>query len=256
MDSVQLQRQFAAYIRDPDRAPAPAGVEPRRLQIYRDLFFNNIEGFVSSAFPVLRSITDDCRWQALVRAFLQQHRCHTPYFLEISQEFLSFLQQGNALTAGDPAFTLELAHYEWVELALDVADDDLDALAVDPAGDLLAARPLLSPLAWSLSYRFPVHRIGPAYVPAQAPAEPTYLVVYRDLHDKVGFMEINAVTARLLDLLREPAAASGLQVLEQLAAELQRPGDAALIAHGHALLQQLRERDIVLGTIMPGTGDS
>ncbi|HKX55116.1 MAG TPA: putative DNA-binding domain-containing protein, partial [Xanthomonadales bacterium] len=33
---------FAAHIRNPAVAPAPADVEDRRMQIYRDLFFNNI----------------------------------------------------------------------------------------------------------------------------------------------------------------------------------------------------------------------
>jgi hypothetical protein len=41
---------------------------------------------------------------------------------------------------------LQLAHYEWVELALDVST--LDFPEVRQEGDLLESRPVISPLAW------------------------------------------------------------------------------------------------------------
>ena len=87
------QMLMARYLRDPQGQPAPEGVEERRLKIYRDLVYNNVEGFISGGFPVLRSLYQDEDWHQLVREFIDQHRCHTPYFLEISQEFLKFLMQ-------------------------------------------------------------------------------------------------------------------------------------------------------------------
>ena len=39
----ETQYQFAAYIRDPEHQPIPDQLESRRMAIYRDLFFNNIE---------------------------------------------------------------------------------------------------------------------------------------------------------------------------------------------------------------------
>ncbi len=57
MDPFQQQQQaLTAYLRDPESCPAPQGVEPRRLAVYRDLFYKNIEGFISGGFPVCRSI--------------------------------------------------------------------------------------------------------------------------------------------------------------------------------------------------------
>lgn len=90
MSFVETQQAFMAYIRDPDNQPAPSGIESRRLKIYQELFFNNIEGFVSSAFPVLKSLYPATQWLALVRQFFVKHHCKSPYFLEISQEFLLF----------------------------------------------------------------------------------------------------------------------------------------------------------------------
>lgn len=236
------QLTMARYLRNPELHPPPPGIEQRRLKIYQDLVRNNIEGFISGGFPVLRSLYEDSDWHALVGAFIDQHRCHTPYFLEIGQEFLQFVLQDYRPRDSDPPFLAELAHYEWVELALDVAEDVLPpAVAVD---DILQAVVRLSPLAWSLSYCFPVHRIGRSFRPLEA-GEPTYLVVYRDRADKVGFIEQSAVTARLLELVRDNIADTGRTLLLALAAELQLR-DENILALGSEQLRQLVEASVVL----------
>ena len=76
---------------------------------------------------------------------------------------------------------LELAHYEWVELALSIDEREPDPASVDPRGDLLDGRPEISPLVWSVQYRFPVHRISPENQPSEPPQSPTHLVIYRNL---------------------------------------------------------------------------
>ncbi len=219
------QMRMARYLRDPAGEEPPAGVEARRLKVYEGLVYNNIEGFISNGFPVLHSLYSARDWEQLVRAFMQRHRCHSPYFLEISQEFLHYLMHVHAMRPVDPPFMTELAHYEWVELALDVAEDELP----EPAEgvDVGAAVPRLSPLAWSLAYQFPVHRIGRDYQPQQQPEAPTYLVVYRDRGDAVRFMEINAPTARLLELVAaNDAGNSADEILAQLATEMGVAADA------------------------------
>ena len=235
------QLTMARYLRDPQHQPAPAGVEPRRLQIYRDLVYNNIEGFISGGFPVLRSLYEDADWHRLVRTFIHQHRCHTPYFLEISQEFLQFLMEDYSHRDCDPPFMAELAHYEWVEIALDVSQEVLpEAVTVD---DMLAAVPRLSPLAWLLSDQCPVHRIGPGFRPAVA-EQPTYLMVYRDREDKVRFMELNAATARLVELIRDNSTATAGELLADLAVELGM-AEESMLAFGGEQLEQLFEQSVV-----------
>jgi len=91
---------------------------------------------------------------------------------------------------------------------------------VDTA-NLLQAVPRLSPLAWSLAYQFPVHRIGRGYRPQRAAEEPTYLVVYRDPGDRVRFMEVSAASARLRELIRDNADNATLAaLLARLAREM------------------------------------
>lgn len=243
-----VERQLAAHIRNPDAQDGPADIEPRRLKIYRELFYKNIETFISNGFPILHSLIPEPGWHAMVRDFMANHQCRTPYFLEISQEFLLYLQHTRKPQADDPAFMNELAHYEWLELALDVADENLDDITVELQGDLLAQLPVVSPLAWSMAYHYPVHKIGRDFQPDQPEPSPVYLVVYRDRKDRVGFMEANSVTARLLELLQRDDINTGQQALAIIAEELQHPDLAQVIAGGLAIMEQLRELDIILGT--------
>lgn len=243
-----LQKKFAAHIRSPGKAPAPTDVEDRRMEIYRKLFFNNVRSLLSWNFPVLRKLHSDGAWAQLIRDFYIEHRARTPLFPELPREFLRYLQDQRQDRDGDLPFMLELAHYEWVELALSLDERELDEVPADPDGDLLAGVPVLSPLAWPLSYQFPVHRIGPEFQPTEAPPEATHLLVYRRHDDQVKFMQLNPVSALLLQLLQEDSERTGLDVLNEIARQLAHPKPQVVIDGGKALLADLVERDVVLGT--------
>lgn len=248
MNFQRAQRELTDHLRQPSRRNPPAGIETRRLAIYRDLIFNNIEGFIAGGFPVLRAIYSDEAWLALVRDFIASHLCQSPYFLEISEEFLAYLQVERGERPDDPPFLRELAHYEWVELALDVAPDEAGDYGVDPEGDLLNGKPILSPLAWPLAYRFPVHHIGPAFQPDEPAEEGCFLVVYRNPEDQVGFIEINAVTFALLELVQAPEFGSGADVLAKLAEQLEYSQPQQLQTFGLEILSQLRDASVIAGT--------
>lgn len=197
-----VQSQFMAHIKDPAHIAPPSDIEPRRMAIYSELFFNNIEGFVASAFPVLKSLYDEDDWLALVRQFFIEHDCKTPYFLEISQEFIEYLSEQYQMTEKDPEFMLELAHYEWVELDISIRNEDEAYISFSP-NDLNLTPLYLSSLAWSLSYQFPVHTISPENQPQTVPDEPSYIIVFRDFEDEVGFIEINGMSALMLQVINE-----------------------------------------------------
>ncbi len=250
VDFIRQQYAFAAHIRDPRHQPPPEGIEDRRLGIYRELFFNNIENFLSNSFPVLKRILAPSAWLALARDFFAHHRCHSPLFLEIPREFLNYLEIERGERAGDPPFLRELAHYEWVELALSVAEEPPPP-SVEAQGDLLAAAPVLSALAWPLAYHYPVHRIGPEFQPQAPLAQPVYLLVYRDPADEVGFLELNAVSARLFALLQQEPRRDGRSLLRQIAQELAHPQPPQVVQGGAEILEQWRQLGIVLGTARP-----
>ncbi|UCC57375.1 MAG: putative DNA-binding domain-containing protein [Gammaproteobacteria bacterium] len=250
-DFIRRQYEFAAHIRDPDNQPAPEDIEDRRMGIYRELFFNNVESFIAGTFPVLRKILDDKTWHALIRDYFSRHKSRTPLFLEMPREFLTWLESERDKQDGDLPFLRELAHYEWVELALSIAEESLDGPAIDGNGDLMKGIPVLSPLAWHLAYNYPVHRIGPDFLPDSPGDSPTFLVVYRDRDNEVGFLEINPVTKRLLELVDEDSGETGEALLSRIARELNHPDPGVVIKGGEEILRNMKQKDIILGTRQP-----
>jgi len=247
-DFKKHQYEFTAHIRNPKKNPRPDGIEDRRMGIYRELLYNNIEGFIASGFPVIRTIYSDKNWQDMIRDFFARHKSHSPYFLEISQEFIDYLQNERQPHAEDPAGLVELAHYEWVELALHVSDETISMDNIDANGDLLLHHPVFSPIAWPLVYQFPVHTMGPDNLPEEAPAQATYLVVYRNRNDDVRFLEINPVTARLIGLLQENESFTGLDAIEHINKEMKHPNPDVVKQGGLNALQELQQFGIILGT--------
>ncbi len=244
----QHQYEFTAHIRDPNNKAMPDGIEDRRMNIYRELLYNNIEGFIAGGFPILRDIYSDENWHKMVRDFFANHQSQSPYFLEISQEFIAYLQNERQADENDPAGLIELAHYEWVELALHVSDESINMDGIDANGDLLNQHPIFSPLAWSLVYQFPVHTMGPDNLPEKAPELPSYLVVYRNRNDEVKFLEINSVTARLINLLQENESYTGLTAIKNIVKEMEHPNPDIVKQGGFIALQELQQYGILLGT--------
>lgn len=250
--TLELQREFARHLRDPAMYPMPEGLEDRRVQIYRDLFYNNIENLLSTGFPVIRKLLGAARWHALVRDFYREHASHTPLFTEIGRELQRYLEARAATDRGDPPFLVELAHYEWAELALSLDEHEISTIVHDPAGDVLAAAPVLSPLAWAFSYLWPVHRLSADHQPLSPPEQPTHLVIVRDRRDRMSFLELSPLAKVLLDLLKENPGHAGLDLVHALADALPQLPRAAVIDGASASLQEFRQRDIVLGSAVLG----
>lgn len=242
------QARLAAHVRDPDREAPPPGIEARRLKVYRDLFFNSLLGLLSGNFPVLRKLLGEPAWRMLVRAFYRDFRAGTPLFPELPREFLQYLRARQEQGLDDPGWWFELAHYEWAELALDLHEGSPDAVPHDPQGDLLAGRPVLSPVAWALAYTWPVHRLSPAFPPGDPPAQASFLLVQRDADLRVRFHELGALTFRLVQRLDDAPGLSGREHLQALAEEAGTAADPDFTARGLALMEQLRARGVILGT--------
>src|SRR5690606_41502693 len=92
--------------------------------VCRDLFVNYISPLRAANFAVIRRLRGDA-WPGMVRAFYRGHACRTPLFPEIPREFLRWIE---GLPDQEP-WLAELAHYEWMELALQTSAARVDAVA-------------------------------------------------------------------------------------------------------------------------------
>jgi len=138
---------------------------------------------------------------------------------------------------------LELAHYEWVEMALAIAKEEL---VINDATLTRESRIQLSLLAWPLAYQYPVHKISPDFLPTAPPEQPTCLIVYRGADDEVHFIEITPLTYRLLAMIEEHESMVVSDCLQQLIQETQHPNPELMMSAGLRILTELAEKMIVV----------
>lgn len=239
------QTEFTSYIRDPENNPLPDDVKIHRMAMYRELMFNNINDFLSSNFPVLYTLIEERHWYALVQDFFLKHQCKSPYFTDIPQEFIKYLQHERSFSENDPPFMLELAHYEWVEMALEISKECSPVVNADLKQNPFEHSITLSPLAWPLVYQYPVQKISPSFKPMIVPENPTYFVVYRNHDDRVIFTEITAMTYSLLNLIQENGTMQLTECVELISLDYS-PIDTSLIHSGAVqIVKELADKGII-----------
>jgi hypothetical protein len=165
-------------------------VEARRLAIYQRLVFNNLFGLLRGGYKKLRRAIGDEQFRKLVRAFLESGVSRTPYFAEISGEFLNWFMQQEA-----PLWQRELAEYERAGITIDI--DTMDW----PSREEVESRPdevHFSPAITLLSFE---HAIYEANEGAEPSKRPTYILLYRNPHNRLRYKLLNAATFSLLALL-------------------------------------------------------
>lgn len=235
------QDEFVRHIRNPDDSPLPTQIEQRRMTIYNDLLFNNIVGFIEGTFPVLRTLYDDSSWNSLVRRFFIDYHCSSPYFIEISQHFVDFIEHQYSPNPSDPAFLKALVQYEWVELDVSVDNGKIAGRYWQEQTDIISTTMSveLVPSARLLQYDYPVHQISYDYQPTEPDETISCYLVFRDRRDEVIFKQINLVLYSLLLPLTKQSHLTVQSLIERLARQLPEVETSVLFDQGQALIASL-----------------
>jgi hypothetical protein len=242
MSFLQIQQSFIDYIKQPSQT-LPVGTDTRRMNVYRELFFNNIDGFVSSAFPVLKTLYPRKEWLALVQTFFVTHDCQTPIFIEIAQEFLVFLQTEYDVKPSDPVFMLELAHYEYMELVVAVAKDNPQQKQMTTP--IIMQHLCLSDTAKVLQYTFNVQRVSEQYRPEVPEQSPQYFCLYRDEEDEVIFLQLTPLSAQVLGFLSQYEAVPFTDLSDWLVETYSNMDRNTLAQGALQLLEDLADKGVV-----------
>lgn len=243
---MRLQRAFAAHLRDPGSVAAPGAHEERRLDIYRYAVFHNVAGLMSDNYPRVRAVMDDARWTALVRDYIVRHQSRASAFVDVPREFLAYLDAERS-AEDDPAYIAELAHFDWLETLVGADTTRVDCSAVRRDGDLLDGIVIPNPTLRIVVYRYPVHAIGPDYMPSEPPPQPTCIAAFRDPDNLYGFLDLNAAARRLLECIAQQDGRTGRAILDDLAVEFGYADVAAFAQGGITILERMRRRGAVLG---------
>jgi uncharacterized protein len=235
----QYQHEFTAHIRNPSANKKPAGVVAKRMAVYRHAVFNNIFESVSVCFPVCQQAIGKRAWRALLKEFVKTYAAQSPIFREIPQQFLQFLNAQNT----QPAFLAQLAHYEWVELA--VGTQEIEPSTLSKTTDLLREKPVLAPAHMLLEYDFAVHKISARNKPKTT--EKTYFLVFRNTEFAVKFIALNPITFQLLQLIKEKNM-TGEQALIHLAKAMQHANPELIVQFGAEILVDLARQEAIVGS--------
>lgn len=249
----QYQHQFVDYLRNPQEHKAIPETLPQQTHVYAKLLYSKFEGSLRTCFPITRKLLGSVFWQQLLQKFIGQHRCQSPLYQEIPDEFIDFMMNENPQMML-PDFIIDLAHYEWMELVLETEKSSQIDNYSPIKGNQLTVIPTLSPNLHLLHYRYPVQTIT-ATDPhwknwsirhEPYPQEATILAGLRDQSYQIHFIELNAVTARLIELLQEQIN-TGEQALLQLAIEMNYGDPETILPSGINTLEQLKQQNIIIG---------
>jgi len=187
---------------------------------------------LQNAFPLLYNKykkLDLIQWQKLVRNFFNTHPLKTPILHEIPDEFVEFLH-----LQGDKN-NFELAHYDWVEIILELDSIDLNTINYTITANIIDHIPLISPLAYLVHYE------------TFTKNNENHHIIWRNRNHQVSYLAVNIFSAKFFELLKNNKTLSGQAVLELLILETNPPNPILVIKNGLALLQHWREKEIILG---------
>lgn len=244
----RYQLAFTARLRDPSKQPRIEGVPIQRMAVYEEIVFNNLFESVSACFPVAQKVLGKRTWLKLTRTFLREYSAHNPLFRKIPEQFLEFIANPTPeLQQLLPPYLTSLCHYEWIELYVAYMQaPECNTKTIKPEGDLGKHQPVFTATMQLLDYEYAVHKISSRRKPKQK--ESTQLLVYRNNEDAVKFVELNAVTYKLITLLQKEAI-TGEQALTFLANELKHPQPESIIQFGLGILEDLRSQGIIVGVL-------
>lgn len=240
----ELQREFLAHCRNPEQQPLPTGFDPLGSAIYVDLLYNKFNDSLTTCFPVSYAILGETAWQKLLKDFIADHRCLSPYYRQIPYEFVLYLQNERQVL-GDLPFLPELAHFEWIELVLSIADVEPVESETLADTELLDAVLIFAPVMKLLCYVWPVQQINQAYQPDEPPTVATHILSFRDAEDQVQFIALNPATASLLMHLQNGHTAT--QVLQELGKDLTPSELSNLMQFGKDILSDLYRQGAIIG---------
>ena len=190
-----MQRQFCDWIRDPD-FEIPQALPVQRMQIYRDLFFNNVSSFINLVYPVARAMLPELKWQQVLSEFFQKAECHSPLYNDISLEFREYLIEQQHPVLQEYPWLVELLQFEWLELYLDTVEIEDVVLHENYAWQL-------STQVWVLVYQYPVYRWTTLTTLEQVELSPGAVMVWRDDQDRVCIEQLSPLFAMLIEQLTQ-----------------------------------------------------
>lgn len=248
---------YQSQLRDLLLAETPAladfaslGGEPGRWQAYRRMVRSRFYAVTGHAFERLIGVIGIERFHGLVDRFLGEAPPRSPYFRDVPGELLAFVESGWErihVPCALPPFTLDLMRYEWAELDTGYSHEEVRSSDVAPL--VMDQKAVLAPAHRLLQLGFAVHHLGAEGDDGQVVCEPVALCLYRDpTTHEVETLELTPVAFAILAGI-EQQSASLTEIVRNASGELGIEVNVAFIEALSALLADLVERGVLLGSV-------
>lgn len=239
-DFRQYQFALARHLRDPLSVPAPEGVDTVAAAACTQEMVQHLCDVLAPAFPITQALLGEDIWEHAVRLFLKEAPSHTPWASTTQRAFVDHVCESPEMQ-NLPAWLQDLAHFEWLQNAVNTAPVQWPAF--DANADVMHHAVVLNPTHVEAAYEWPVHSIDTDHKPDDM--QSTHVSMLRDMDDELHVFESSVFRGQLLDLLRE--GQTGKQAFTVLAHWLSYPEPEAFVREGVDVMAQLQREGIVLG---------
>jgi hypothetical protein len=244
-----MQDDLAAYLRaqgvEGEDLEAMLAVGAERMLVYRKLVHNRLRNTTAEFLVRTVARLGFARYRHDFEAFVEHHAPRSPYLRDVPPEFVEWVGPRWAADPEVPAYLPDLARHELLDF--EVRNDPLGG---EPATDLPLAldRPLrFDGTARLIRYEHAVHRLPKGKKDRSEPdAEPTRLLVYRDVEHQPRYLALTPFAAELLRALLDERKAVQPGLLAAAAA-LGEPLDDDKLGSAAQLFADLGERGVLLG---------
>lgn len=198
-ETKAVQYQMATYCKTGE-ATEIMGAKQDRLHNYRRLIYNIIDDAIENAYPIARNIIPSEQWQEMVDTFIAEHKCQHPQIMHMPGEFIAFTDEFNYAEKFNIPFLHDLLHFEWVEVLVHTMKDQVIP-DFNEDGNLLTEQLIFSPYFQMIELEYPIHRLRSTSM--EDAKGLYYILVYRQESGTVQYVELNQLTAYLLNSILE-----------------------------------------------------
>jgi uncharacterized protein len=147
---ADLQKQFATSCRTGE-CKSFAGIEERRIEIYRNAVFSGVRRVLEKAYPLTKAALGD-EWEQLISEFFANHDCPSPHLWKMPRELYAYVEKRGS----EIPWLIELLYFEWIEIEVHMGPDI--SVECQDDGDILSDPLVMNPEHRLTRFTYPVFR--------------------------------------------------------------------------------------------------
>ncbi|MGN6645825.1 MAG: HvfC/BufC N-terminal domain-containing protein [Cytophaga sp.] len=204
----QYQRMLTNYIRTGIEPDLP-GSSQEGIKRYRQLIYNVVNDSLNKAYPLTQALLSAEEWDQAVKEYFSSYACRSPFLWRMPFEFYEYVKNDCLKLNASYPFLSDLLLFEWVEIEVFMMEDIEVAYTTD--GNILFSRLVLNPACILQYFQYPVYKKDAKEIEEIDRAN-YFMLTYRHPEtNKVHFLEISPMFAKMLEYLSEES-----QTLDQL----------------------------------------